>query len=253
MNKRIAVMFLAASVLLAGCAKQDPEPTQPQEPKQVSCITTTHPDGTVEKMEQVYDEKGNMIKANHYAGEKLQVSYDVVCDEEGRTLKMSDEASGTGITMEYTYNADGTTQKVETKLNDETFFIQSYTYHENGEKATYKEDARSSGTIEYKYIYEEGVMRWEECYENGELSFSWEYTYDENGKRVTGTLRDSNFMLDGSREYRYEEAVTTVTTYDVEGAVRNVKTAHYNSDGSVEKETFTENDEVTVIEYTYRQ
>ncbi len=254
MNKRIAVMLLAASLLFAGCATKDPGPTQPPVPMPITSITTTHPDGTVERMEQVYDDNGIMIKANHYAGEKLVVSYNVVCDSEGRTKKMSDDTFGSGISMEYTYNADGTTQKIETKLNGATFFTQSYTYHENGEKATYKEeDTRSSTTIEYKYIYEEGVMRWEECYENGELAFSWEYTYNENGKRVTGTLRDSNFMLDGSREYRYEEAVTTVTTYDVEGAVRNVKAAYYNSDGSVAKETFTEGDEVTVTEYTYRQ
>lgn len=254
MNKRIAVMFLAASLLFAGCAKQEPEPTQPPAPMPITCITTTHPDGTVEKMEQVYNEEGLMIKANHYTGEKLQVSYDVVCDEKGRTLKMADKTSGTGISMEYTYNADGTTQKVETKLNEETFFTQSYTYHENGEKATYKEeDARSSGTIEYKYIYEEGVMRWEECYENGELAFSWEYTYDENGKRMTGTLRDSNFMLDGNRTYQYEDGLTTVTTFTVEGIVRNTKTIHYDEKGNVVKETFLENDETTVTEYTYRQ
>ena len=96
-------------------------------------------------------------------------------------------------------------------------------------------------------------MRWEECYENDQQVFSWEYTYDESGRRVAGTLRDSNFMFDGNRTYQHEEKLTTVTTYDVEGAVSNVKTIHYAADGSVEKETFTEGDEVTVTEYTYRK
>ena len=96
-------------------------------------------------------------------------------------------------------------------------------------------------------------MRWEEYYENGELLFSWEYTYNAEGKRAEGTLRDGFFMVDGSRKYQYEDAVTTVTTYDVEGSVRNTKTIHYDTSGNVVKETFTEDDETTVTEYTYRQ
>lgn len=254
MKKRIAALLALCCLLTAACSTEKPEQTQPQPAAPVTGITTTNPDGTVQRMEQIYDDNGIMIQANHYANEKLVVSYNVVCDSEGRTLKMSDDTFGTGISMEYTYNADGKTEKVETKLNGETFFTQSYTYHENGEKATYTEqDLRSSSTIEYKYIYEEGVMRWEEYYENEELLFSWEYTYNAEGKRAAGTQRDSNFMIDGSREYQYEDAVTTVTTYDVEGTVRNVKTIHYSADGSVEKETFTEGDETTVTEYTYRQ
>ena len=247
MKKRIAV-------LLSACNAEKPEPSQPQPTAPVTGIITTHPDGAVERMEQVYDEKGVMVKANHYAGAKLVVSYNVTCDSAGRILKMWDGGFGTGISMEYTYNADGKTEKIETKYNGQTFFTQRYTYHENGEKATYaEEDLRSDSTIEYKYIYEEDVLRREEYYENGQLQFTWEYTYQSDGKRAEGTLRDSNALLDGSRKYTYEDGVTTVTTYDVEGSVRNIKTIHYGADGSVVKETFTENDETTVTEYTYRQ
>lgn len=254
MKKRIAVMLLANCLLLTACAQEDPAATEPKPTPPVTGIITIHPDGSVEKMEQIYDENGRMVKANHYAGEKLVVSYNVTCDSEGRTLKMADETFGSGISMEYTYDAAGKTEKIETKLNGKTFFTQRYTYHENGEKATYaEEDLRSSSTIEYKYIYEEGVMRWEECYENGELLFSWEYAYDGQLRRIEGTQRDSHFMLDGSRKYTYEEKTTTVTTYDIEGAVRNTKTIHYGEDGSVSKETFTQDGETTVTEYTYLQ
>lgn len=253
MKKWIAVLTALSCLLLGACAAEEPEVTQPKS-MPVASITTTNPDGSVQRMEQIYDENGIMIKANHYSGEKLVVSYNVVCDGEGRTLKMSDDTFGTGISMEYTYYKDGKTEKIETKLNGETFFTQRYTYHENGEKATYvEEDTRSSSTIEYKYIYEEGVMRWEEYYENGELLFSWEYTYDSEGRRADGTQRDSNFMLDSSRKYTYEEKITTVTTYDVEGAERSVKTIHYADDGNVSKETFTQDGETTVTEYTYRK
>ena len=252
MKKRIWAVLLGACLLLTACATKEPDPTQPQVTQPVASIITTHPDGTVEKMEQIYDENGVMVKANHYAGDKLVVSYNVTCDSAGQVLKMSDDTFGTGISMEYTYNADGKTEKIETKLNGDTFFTQSYTYHESGEKATYtEEDLRSSSTIEYRYIYEDGVMRWEEYYENGIQLFSWEYTYDAEGRRAEGTRRDSNFMLDGSRKYTYEEKITTVTTYDVEGAVRNTKTVHYAGDGSVTKETFTEGEETTVTEYAY--
>lgn len=253
MRKPIAVLLALSCLLLSACNAEAPEPSQPQQ-MPVTEIITTHPDGTVERMEQVYNEMGVMIRANHYAGEKLMVSYNVVCDSEGRTLRMSDGGFGTGISMEYTYNADGKTEKIETKHNGETFFTQRYTYHENGEKATYaEEDLRSDSTIEYKYIYEEGVLRREEYYDNGQLQFSWEYTYGADGNRTEGTLRDSNSMIDGSRKYQYEDTLTTVTTYDVEGNVRNIKTVHYGADGSVVKETFTEGDETTVTEYTYRQ
>ena len=255
MIKRITGLFFATCLLLTACAPKEPDATEPTKPSlPVSSIITTHPDGGVEKMEQVYDENGHMVKANHYAGDKLVVSYIVTCDSQGRVLKMADETFGTGISMEYTYNTAGKTEKVETKLNGETFFTQSYTYHEDGEKATYtEEDLRTSSTIENKYIYEEGVMRWEEYYENGMLLFSWEYTYDVDGRRIEGTRRDSNFMPEGSRKYTYENKITTVITYDVEGAERNTKTIHYDNDGSVTKETFTENGETTVTEYTYLQ
>lgn len=254
MKKRITGLLLATCLLLTACAQETPPATEPKPAPPITSIITTHPDGSVEKMEQIYDENGRMVKANHYAGEKLVVSYNVTCDSEGRVQKLSDDTFGTGISMEYTYNAAGKTEKVETKLNGLTFFTQSYTYHENGEKATYtEEDIRNSSTIQYKYIYEEGVMRWEECYENGLQEYSWEYTYDAKGRRVEGTKRDGDFMPDGSRKYTYEDKLTTVTTYDAEGAVRNTRTSHYGDDGTVTKETFTENNETTTTEYTYLQ
>ena len=254
MKMRVTGLLFAVCLLLTACAPEAPDATESAKPAMlVATITTTHPNGSAEKMEQVYDENGHMVKAKHYAGDKLVVSYNVTCDSEGRVLKMSDDLFGTGISMEYTYIA-GRTEKIETKLNGVTFFTQRYTYHENGEKATYMEaDLRSSSTTQYKYIYEEGVMRWEEYYENGILLFSWEYAYDAEGRRVEGTKRDGDFTPSGSRIYTYEDKITTAVTYNAEGAVQNTKTVHYGDDGSVTKETFTEKEETTVTEYTYLQ
>ena len=239
-------------LLLAGCGKVTPEPTCPTPP--VSTVTTTYSDGTTQRMEQVYDENGRMIRADHYNGEKLAVSYDVQCDAAGRPVKMQDSRFGTGVTMAYTYDESGNTTRIETSINDAVYFIQAYTYNASGEKTSYiEEDLRSSSIMEYKYIYEEGVMRWEECYENQLLQFSWEYTWDEGGRRVSGTLRDGDHKENGSREYRYEDSQTTVITYDGQGQINTTKITQYNADGTVMKESFTHDGETTVTEYTYYQ
>lgn len=256
MKKRMAPLLMLCCLLLGACAADAPEATPTQQPSQppIATIITTHSDGTVERMEHIYDESGAMTRADHYAGDKLVVSYAVTCDGQKRPLKMVDETHGSGISMEYTYNAQGQTVRIETKINGAVFFIQTYAYTQTGEKASYtEEDLRSASIIEYKYHYENGVLCREAYYQERQLQFTWEYIFDADGRRVSGIRRDSNMMEDGSREYKYADAVTTVITYDVQGKVTSTKTVHYAADGRVMNETFTSDGETTVTEYTYLQ
>ncbi len=249
--------LLLCGVLLCACS--DPAgPTQAHlqtepEPTALSTnITTYNPDGSVQRMEQVYNTDGVLVQANHYSGSNLMVSYAVTCNEQGQPLKMEDESFGTGVSMVYTYDAQGKTLKIETWLKDSVFLIQSYTYGEDGAKTTYTEEDLRTGTCsQTRYGYENGLQTLEEFYENDALLYTWKYTYDSENRRSSGLLLDQNGVEDGSRQYAYTPESTTVTTLDIQGQAVSTKQSFYDSLGQLVKEVLTVGEKVTTTEYTH--
>ncbi len=254
--KKLFFLLLASALLLTACGgSQDASSTtQPvPEPTALSTnITTVSPDGTVQRMEQIYDENGILVQANHYSGSNLIVSYAVTCNEQGLPLKMADESFGTGVAMLYTYNDQGQTLRIETWLGESPFLIQSYAYGDDGTTSAYaEEDLRTGSLSETRFFYENGLQSAEEFYENGNLLYTWKYTYDQENRRISARLFDENGVEDGSREYAYAPEMNTVTTLDVQGKVLSVKQSYYDALGQLIKEVLTVDGQVTTTEYTH--
>ncbi len=257
MKKLLATLFLLPLLLFSGCDSAEENiltvpPTEPEPTALSTNITTVNPDGSVQRMEQVYDENGTLVQLNHHSGANLLVSYAVTCNENGDPVKMVDESFGTGVSMVYTYNEQGQPLKTETLLDNEPYLIQTYSYYSDGTQSAYAvEDKRTDNLCETRYLYENGLQVSEEFYDNGIVLYTWKYTYDSEGRRSVDQKFDENGVADGSRKYTYTPDCTTVTALDVQGQAVSVKQLYYDSLGQLIKEILTVDGQVTTTEYTY--
>lgn len=255
--KRILIAMLALSLLLCGCGKEEPKPTEPAAQTQSQTVATEpteapateDPDGIPEGQEAVTEPS---------TGEKTVYL----------AVRMSVEnADGEETGYEtYTYDELGRrTGSQEVRTDGQSGTTTSTIYSENGDYVT----VYTTGEFTYSvrnFLDEMGNVIRDEMVEDGEVTdtsertfdqygnqltvktdfgyFTYEYTYDENGN-VTKRMEYQDGELMGWLEMTYDadERVSESTYYTADGKVShgtsitwegNTQTSSYrDADGEV--------------------
>lgn len=165
-------------------------------------------DGSYQKKEFVYDEKGRCIK------ETTKISDDY---EDGvTTTEYSYDENGNCINQKVTqldgykrYHINETENGIEKEVDvyDEEIEITYYTYDEDGNRISAHEDFAEEGSWEYTYDSVGKLIKKSGTNFHGEPgnNFYREYIYDENQNLIREELRDhyDSYELDEYTEYSY--------------------------------------------------
>lgn len=232
--KRLLCLLLLPVLLLAGCAKDEPEEPVETQPttKTVyvhSSITRTQGE-TTNRTDYIYNEENLLtdVIVSDAEGKELH-RYLVTCDESGNPIEW---ASSAGTTVTYTYDAQGRTLRTETYAGET--FMTSTEYNWSGDlrvSVTVKTSLQEQRT-EYTYDDKGGLTR-QDLYISGILSSYGLYTLNEGGKPALCKTFDPEGSPVGEVTYEYEGTTEKRITADSHGTVLQTQILTYDAQGNL--------------------
>lgn len=252
------LILLPVLLLLAGCGKEAPAPTEPAV-KTVfvhSSITRTNGEA-VSRTDYIYNEEDLLtdVIVSDGEGQELQ-RYLVTCDEFGNPVQWDTSVSGMASSVAYTYDDRGRTLGTYAYTEDTLVTSTENTF--SGElpiRVTIKSPAQNfEQRTEYTYD-EKGSLTRQDQYVGGVLTGYGLYTVSEDGK----PLRCDNYSPEGTLisviTYAYDGTMETRTITDATGElVTQIQTMTYDEHGNLLSSSICDGNDLALSseEHTWR-
>lgn len=239
--KKYFPALLALVVLLSGCAKDTPAPTDTSSvtdsatsdipmTKTVyirTCHTLTSGD-SLTRTDYLLDENDLVSQVVIYTNDTETMRYDVECDENGNYIRWI----GEHITSTFHYDAEGRPLGKSIYTGEVLISSTEYTW-ENGNQVGVSD---SNGTQEQRtawFYNESGQKVREELYQNGVLVNYSQITSGEDGRPVSQDVYLADGTLYSTVSYVYDGLSCTATTTLTDGTVEQKTAYTYDEYGNL--------------------
>lgn len=250
--KRILLFLAALCLILTGCGKKQPEPTEPTvtEPTEPQMKTvwvrtsqTSQTEGLTSRTELIYDENDRVTEVAVWVNDTETTRYVVECDENGNFIRWTSHEE----VQEYTYDASGRLRTFCCYAGETLTTGYEFTYDDSGNRTRFALRMDRIGVEQQTdYFYDEnGHNIRQEVSLGGELSRYCDCVCDADGRILTLTSYSADGTPDLTTEYTYDGSTETQISRSADGAVIQtivitrdgygniIRTENYSSTGAL--------------------